>query len=148
MAITWDPSLNLGVPEIDRQHVELFDRLDRLLEAARTGQTEEQVGKLLGYLGDYVVDHFGAEEALMTTRRYPGLAAHAAEHRRFVDEFQALLREYLEDGATLLLVVRVNAKVTAWLREHIYRTDKALAGFLAGGPVLAPDPIVPPRPIR
>lgn len=148
MAITWDPSLTIGVPEIDRQHVELFDRLDRLLEAARTGRTAEEVGKLLGYLGDYVIDHFGAEEALMSARGYPGLAAHQAEHRHFEGELQALLHEYLDDGATLLLVVRVNAKVTTWLREHIYRTDKALAAFLAGVPAASADPLAPARPPR
>jgi hemerythrin len=146
VAITWDPSLTIGVPEIDRQHAELFDRLDHLLEAARTGQTTEEVGKLLGYLGDYVVEHFGAEEALMRTRGYPGLEAHELEHRRFEQEFQALLREYLDDGATLLLVVRVNAKVTAWLSDHIYRTDKALAAFLSGAPGVGVVPLT--RPIR
>ncbi|BDG04224.1 bacteriohemerythrin [Anaeromyxobacter oryzae] len=138
MAITWDPSLAIGVDEIDRQHVELFDRLDRLLEAARAGKTADEVGRLLGFLGEYVVEHFGAEEALMRARGYPGLAEHRAEHERFVAEFSALLQEYLADGATLLLVVRVNARVTAWLREHIYRTDKAVGAFLAGAPGVHP----------
>lgn len=130
MAISWDPTLALGVPEIDGQHLELFTRLDAMLEAARSGRTAEEVGRLLGFLGDYVNDHFGAEEALMTVNQYPGYEAHKAEHERFVADFGALLREYLADGASLLLVVRVNARVTEWLRDHIYRTDKALAQFL------------------
>jgi hemerythrin len=134
MAISWDPSLAIGVPEIDAQHAELFDRLDRLLEGARSGKSADEVGRLLGYLGEYVVEHFGAEEALMKARRYPGLADHQAEHERFSVEFSALLREYLADGATLLLIVRVNARVTAWLREHIYRTDRAFGAFLAATP--------------
>lgn len=133
MALSWDPSLTLGVPAIDGQHIELFQRLDALLEGARAGRSADEIGRMLGFLGDYVGTHFAAEEALMREYAYPDLAAHAAEHARFVEEFQALLREYLADGATLLLVLRVNARVTAWLREHIYRADKALAAFL--GPV-------------
>lgn len=146
MAISWDPSLAVGVPAIDRQHVELFDRLDRLLEAARAGRSAAEVGRLLGFLEDYVVTHFGAEEGLMEARGYPELAAHRAEHARFADDLAALLREFLDDGATTLLVVHVNARVTAWLREHIYRADQALGRFLAdpaGAHPLA-DP-APPR---
>jgi hemerythrin len=131
MAISWDPSLATGNEEIDRQHLELFARLDALLEGARSRRSVEEVGRLLGFLGDYVVTHFAAEEAVMRKHAYPDLEAHRAEHERFVADFSALLREYLSDGASLLLIVRVNARVTEWLREHIYRTDKALARFLA-----------------
>jgi hemerythrin len=131
MAISWDPSLATGNAEIDQQHVELFSRLDALLEGARSKRSVEEVGRLLGFLGDYVVTHFAAEEAVMRKHAYPDLQAHRAEHERFVGDFSALLREYLADGASLLLIVRVNARVTDWLRDHIYRTDKALARFLA-----------------
>ncbi len=145
MAITWNPSLAVGIDEIDRQHIELFDRLDRLLEAARTGKSVQEVGRLLGFLGDYVVEHFGAEEALMKlSRSYPDIEKHRAEHARFTEDFTALAREYLADGATLLLIVRVNARVTEWLREHIYRTDRAMAPYLAV-PAGAQNPPVAPR---
>lgn len=131
MAITWDPTLALGHDDIDAQHLELFARLDALLEGARGGRSVEEVGRLLGFLGDYVVTHFQAEEALMRKHGYPALDAHRAEHEKFVADFSALLREYLADGASLLLIVRVNARVTEWLRDHIYRTDKALGRYLA-----------------
>jgi hemerythrin len=131
MPISWDPSLSLGVADIDRQHQELFARLDTLLEAMRGGKTVDEVERTLRFLGDYVVTHFRAEEDLMRKRAYPGLEAHAEEHRRFVEDFSNLVREFLNEGVTTLLTIRTNARVTAWLRDHIYRTDKALASFLA-----------------
>jgi len=134
MAITWDPTLVLGIPEIDAQHQELFRRLDALLSAIRGGSSRDEVGKTLAFLGDYAVQHFSAEERHMEERFYPGLADHRAEHRIFAAEFRALLAEHHRDGPTPSLIIRVNTQLTSWLRSHVYRTDRALADFLRANP--------------
>lgn len=130
MAIAWDPALAVGVAEIDEQHRELFRRVDALLEAVQSRQSAAEAARLLEYLDAYVVSHFGAEEALMKASRYPGLEAHQAEHARLIEDLAALREEYRRDGVTALLVVRVNARVTQWLFQHINRTDRALGAFL------------------
>ena len=134
MVIAGDPGLLMGIPEIDEQHQELFRRLDALHEAIRSGRSREEVGRTLAFLRGYAVEHFGAEEALMIQRAYPGLADHRAEHVAFVGEIAALETEYQRDGPTASLVIRVNIQLTGWLRSHIYRTDKALAAFLRAAP--------------
>ena len=130
MAITWDPSLVLGVPLIDGQHQELFRRLDALIASIRAGRSREEVGRTLTFLGEYALQHFSAEEALMTEKGYPGLADHRAEHERFGAELRALQAEHTRDGPTASLIIRVNAQLTTWLRTHIHRTDRALVDFL------------------
>lgn len=131
MAIAWDPALAVGVVEIDEQHQELFRRVDALLEAVQARRSAAEAASLLQYLDDYVVTHFSAEEALMKGHHYPGLAAHQAEHGRFVEDLAGLRREYDRDGPTALLVIRVNARVAQWLFEHINRADRAFGAFLA-----------------
>jgi len=130
VALSWDPSLAVGLPEIDGQHQELFVRIDRLLTAIQRGQSAGEVVRLLDYLSRYAVEHFAAEERLMEERQYPEREAHRAEHRRFEVDLAALRAELDRDGPGALLVVRVNSRVTLWLRDHIYRTDKALVAFL------------------
>jgi hemerythrin len=130
MALSWDPSLATGLPEIDGQHQELFARIERLLSAVQRGQSREEVVRVLDYLARYVVEHFSAEERLMEEREYPEREAHRAEHRRFEMDLAALRGELEREGASALLVIRVNARVTLWLRDHIYRTDKALVAYL------------------
>jgi hemerythrin len=130
MPITWDPTLVLGVPLIDAQHEELFRRLDALIEAIRGGRSRAEVGRTLGFLGEYAARHFAAEEALMRDQAYPALADHAAEHERFGAEMRALQAEYGRDGPTASLIIRVNTQLAGWLRSHVYRTDRALADFL------------------
>lgn len=134
MAILWDPTLLVGIPEIDGQHQELFRRLDALHEAIRGGRSRDEVGRTLAFLHQYAVQHFGAEEALMVDRGYPDLADHRAEHVAFVAELEALEGEYQRDGPTASLIIRVNTQLTGWLRSHIYRTDRALVNFLRPTP--------------
>ena len=128
--IAWDRTLETGDPEIDTQHRELFNRIDRLLEASRERRSRAEVTQTLEFLGDYVVQHFSAEEGMMITSAYPDVAAHQAEHRRFVQEFEALYKEFRSEGPSTLFVIRVGNRVTSWLREHIYRTDRQLAEWL------------------
>jgi hemerythrin len=128
--VTWDPNLETGVPEIDGQHRELFARIDRLLAASRERRSREEVGQTLTFLGDYVVHHFAAEERIMAQAEYPDVDAHRAEHAHFVQEFGILYREFKSEGPSTLFIIRVGNRVTAWLREHIYRTDKRLAEYL------------------
>jgi len=134
VAIEWDPTLVVGIAEIDGQHQELFRRLDALHEAIRGGRSREEVGRTLAFLREYAVQHFGAEEALMVDRGYPGLADHRAEHVAFVGELEALEAEHRRDGPTASLIIRVNTQLTGWLRSHIYRTDRELVAFLRATP--------------
>lgn len=128
--ITWDRNLETGDPDIDGQHRELFSRIDKLLAASRERRSREEVGQTLTFLGDYVVEHFAAEERMMALADYPEVEAHRAEHARFVQEFGILYREFKTEGPSTLFIIRVGNRVTGWLREHIYRTDRSLVEYL------------------
>ena len=130
MVLELDPLLLTGVDEIDAQHRELFARIGALLDASRTRRSREEVVRTLEFLGQYVVDHFAAEERMMGAAHYPRLEGHRAEHLQFVREFEILRHELKSEGPTSLFVIRVENRVTEWLREHIYRTDRLLAAWL------------------
>jgi len=130
MALTWDDTLVMGIPELDAQHRELFARIDALLEAIRGGSSRQEVARTLGFLDDYAREHFEAEEALMRDAAFPGLAAHEREHAELVRDLAELAAEHRRDGPSPSLILRVNRRVVDWLRHHIYRTDRELAAFL------------------
>lgn len=129
MAIEWTPALSVGNEEIDAQHQELFRRAGRLLDGIRRGDPGE-TGELVDYLHRYAVTHFGAEEAAMRAARYPGYAAHKAEHDRFIEELLALAVEHDERGGTFV-AVRIDHWLGGWLRGHVSVTDAALGSYLA-----------------
>jgi len=128
--IVFDPTLVTGNSEIDDQHRELFVRIDALLAASRDRRSRAEVGKMLTFLGEYVVSHFAAEERLMVTSGYPDVGPHRVEHADFVQEFASLFQEYKAEGPTSLFVIRIGNRVTAFLRDHIYRTDREFVNWL------------------
>ncbi|HEX7489485.1 MAG TPA: bacteriohemerythrin [Anaeromyxobacteraceae bacterium] len=130
MALTWDTTLVMGVPALDEQHQELFQRVDALLDAIRRGSSREEVGRTLSFVCDYVQTHFAAEEALMLESGYPALSDHKAQHDAFAHDLAALEAEHRRNGPSPSLILRVNARISGWLRDHIYRADRALAEHL------------------
>jgi len=129
MAIAFDESLLTGVPDLARQHRELFVRLDALLEAVRRGSSREEIGHTLAFLRQYVATHFAEEEALMREVAFPGHDGHRAEHAAFIRDLAALEAEHRRDGASPSLIVRVNVWLTSWLRTHIYEADRQIGAF-------------------
>ncbi len=132
LGITFDRTLETGDPEIDEQHRELFHRIDQLLAASSETRTREEVGRMVAFLSDHVNHHFAAEERMMVVADYPETSAHMAEHARFVQEFGALSQEFQREGPSTVLIIRVVNRVTSWLRQHIYRTDRMLVEYLNG----------------
>lgn len=130
MALRWTQALSVGVEEIDEQHRELFRRAENLLEGLRRGEPEE-IGSLVDFLHAYAVTHFGAEEAHMRERRFPGYARHKAEHDAFISDLLALARERDRSGSGAFFALRVNHWLSGWLERHVSRTDAELGRFLA-----------------
>lgn len=58
------PDLVTGNALIDREHRQLFDAINRLMDACGQGQGRAVLQQTLNFLNDYVKKHFGDEEAL------------------------------------------------------------------------------------
>ena len=129
-AVQWTPDLAVGVSLIDDQHKELFKRIDQLLEASSQGKGRDEIEKLIRFLSDYVVTHFGTEEKAMIQHGYGGITAHKGEHLAFVRDFGNLAKSYKTNGASTTLVLALQRRVIDWLNHHIRQSDKALGAFL------------------
>jgi hemerythrin len=129
VTMQWEKRFEVGVEEIDRQHQELFSRVDKLQHAMQAGD-KKVVGELLDFLGGYVVEHFACEEREMKARGYPFLAIHKGVHDRFVELFLKIKAEYEATGETPWLAIKVHSVVVAWLHTHILGMDQQLARYL------------------
>jgi len=129
--LTWDASLETGIVEIDDQHRLLFARARAVLEAVEAGGGHGEVRRTLEFLLDYAAEHFALEERYMALAAYPAAAAHAQEHRELTGRLQAAAAAYDAGGASGPLVADVEALVRGWLADHVRRTDRAMATYLA-----------------
>lgn len=130
MAIEWDESLATGIATIDKQHQELFRRVDALYEACRLGKGKEEASKTLKFLEAYVMEHFGTEENFMVEYDYHAYSEHKGEHLKFMEDIAELRNKFEKEGPNVLSVVLLNRAVSDWLRNHIRKKDKAFGLFL------------------
>jgi len=126
--VTWDQTYSVSVRRLDEQHQKLFALLNALHEAMRQGKGQAFVQDTLSELATYTVTHFRAEEELMRKTNYPGLAAHQAEHQRFVDRVNQFTQDLKAGGNVSSL--QVVGFIKEWLAEHIRRTDRSYSAHL------------------
>ena len=130
MAIQWNSSLATGVAEIDNQHQELIKRINNLLEAMREGKGKETLEKIISFLDEYVIVHFGTEEEYMDQYNYPEYSTHKEEHQSFIVYFNNLKKELASEGPTSVLVIQTQRKLSEWWENHIALLDKKLGEYL------------------
>ncbi|MEW6350335.1 MAG: bacteriohemerythrin [Thermodesulfobacteriota bacterium] len=125
---SWSQDLEVGNELIDRQHRELFSRLERLAQALLMDRGKSEIPELLDFLSMYVGVHFGDEEQLMRAHDYPGYDEQKASHLIFRSEVQ----RWQQRDVTSALTVEVIDKTSRLFRGHIKIMDKKLALFLKG----------------
>ena len=131
MTIAWSEKLTSGSAEIDSQHKELFERINDLLAAQKKGLAGlDELGRVVRYLTEYVVFHFGSEEKLMDRYGYSSASGHKAQHAQFIRVFQRLKERMFTEGFTPALQQETSDLVVDWLLNHIRYSDRALGTYL------------------
>ena len=131
MAIAWNDNLASGSSDIDTQHRELFVRVNNLLAVFDKGTlARDEVARIVQYLTEYVVLHFGNEEKYMTRYRYSSATAHKAQHAQFVKTFLKQKDRLLMEGVSPALAQEMKDLCVDWLLNHIKYSDRALGMYL------------------
>ena len=116
----WSSKIEVGLPEIDAQHRQLFE-----LAATFAGDGEQiRVLKSLAMLTEYVKVHLREEEEMMAACHYPGLEA----HKRLHTEFRRMLFDLLENAKQMTLdqiADAVKFLINGWFYNHILIADFA-----------------------
>ncbi|MGE3259990.1 MAG: bacteriohemerythrin [Geobacter sp.] len=131
MSISWRDELAIGNQRIDGQHRELLQRFDTLLAACRRGEGRAELARLLDFLDEYVVKHFGDEEQLQQTSGFPDFQSHQLLHLGFVKRLADLKSSIRAEGEVQLdHVLTTNKLLLDWLVQHISTRDREVGRFL------------------
>lgn len=128
--VTWDESLDVGVPQFNEDHRRLVGFINDLHGGIVSGIGISQMTYILDGLIDYTKNHFAREEELMAKHDYPDIKAHRREHYELmkqVAEFSARLRE-----GKASFTLELMGFLKEWLVSHIKGTDMKYRGFFAG----------------
>jgi hemerythrin-like metal-binding protein len=113
----------VGWPAIDQLHAEC----DACLAALERASPAEQADAL-ALLFSHLLDHFGAEEALMQASEYPRFDCHKREHDAVL-RVVARVRPLCEAGDHDI-PVRLATEFPQWFGVHANTMDVALAAWL------------------
>jgi hemerythrin len=122
--------MEVGVVEIDAQHMELVNRLNALLSMGHDVDSKEESQKTLNMLEEYIIKHFSDEEELQRKNKYPEYEAHKKLHQTFIDEFEKLKKEFEANGHSLKFTMDLNNSLINWIVKHIKSADVELGKFL------------------
>lgn len=127
----WQQSIVTGVAEVDVEHQLQVRLVESLQQAVATRQGRDTVGALLAQLADASNVHFMSEELLMRLHAWERYQAHVEEHRRLLEDLDAL-RALFEQGDDARLQEGAG-RVQAWLISHIRGMDRAFAEYVTKG---------------
>lgn len=129
----WKDKYKVGVPLIDQQHEELFNRVSSFLqEVQKKGPWEDKLEKVketLNFMQEYVIVHFNEEEAYQEEINYPDIEEHKKAHEKFKDAVNQYAIRFEQEGMTEELVQEFGGKLMTWLILHVAATDQKIGEY-------------------
>lgn len=127
--IEWRDEFSVGVPEVDHEHREMIELINRLHDKLSGRPAAITTMEFLGEIYTKISAHFALEEKVMRARQYDEYREHKADHEQLLDELRDIMDEY-EEGEGLddrLLGERLRI----WFTEHFKTRDARLHKYLA-----------------
>lgn len=122
-SITWLDSYTIGIDNIDLQHKDLFQLINKVI------QCNEEINLQLSLtrLFIYAEEHFKAEEHLMRVIGYSHYKQHQKKHSLLIKELNKSFKEDLSDP---IIKEKLNNMLTRWLLLHIISENFKIESFL------------------
>jgi hemerythrin len=126
--VIWNESFSVGIRKIDKQHQELINIMNFLVENEDASGHSDPIASVLDRMTKYAHLHFETEEALMLEYEYPEYETHQADHTQFKMKTAQFCLDALRRKETL--PDEVISYLRHWLTHHILRTDMKYKPYL------------------
>ncbi len=125
----WTKNLKTGHKKIDEQHQELFKQFDAFIQARLGGEGGKEARKIMVFLQDYTKKHFYYEENLYKRKMYPQIAAHRAEHEKFIENLR-MMKKDCKKQCDIAAAGELNELLGGWFRSHILDEDIKVVNWI------------------
>jgi hemerythrin-like metal-binding protein len=123
--IEWHKEFETGVPEVDHEHRELVDLINRLHAHIENGAEPTRVPEFLGEVFARIAAHFALEESIMRKHAYDEYEGHKAEHERLLDEIRDIM-DAQRDTPSSFYENKLSTVVKNWFIDHFKSKDARL----------------------
>ena len=125
----WYQEYYIGVPEIDKQHQQLIQAVNRVSDIYREKDNERNRRiciEAIKYLKSYTLNHFSDEEAFQRSIGYEDYENHKKIHDDFVQtviEYEKILQEQNYSSESVQKFISICSK---WISYHILNKDQKI----------------------
>lgn len=120
--IEWKPEFSVGNAEVDHEHRELIDLINRVHAGIGEGKDRDRLATGLGEIYAQIAAHFALEEKIMRGAGYENLVSHKQDHESLLDQLADII-DAVELGNTLDQD-DLSSRLNRWFTEH-FRTHDA-----------------------
>jgi len=124
----WQETFCIGMDIIDKQHRELFQKTEELLNEVRDNsvKNKEKIVSMILFLKGYAVNHFADEEAYQLSIGYKGYDEHKKLHEKFVKTVLEHEKKMVDSDFAEKDVKEFTDTLAAWLLYHVIDADKKI----------------------
>lgn len=145
MTISWNDSYGTGLSEIDDEHRELIEIVNRMQASVESGQGAEVMGDVLQEVLAITKTHYAHEENEMQRLGYPGLTEHKREHADSLEKIEKMCDEHTDKATDLspekvlhnlhFLFVKHFMQEDSKFKRYLFETRKSTTAVQPGNPV-------------
>lgn len=122
ICVEWIPKFNLGLHEIDAQHMKLIAIMNKICNAMNEGREAQVVGDVIREMGDYARVHFALEEKYFDEFHYERAEMHKAWHHTFNEKVEELAQA-LKNGEKSVTIDAIGF-LGGWFIDHTQTLDR------------------------
>ena len=126
-SLKWGAEYNIGIKEIDSQHEEFVNIINKLCWAEEHSFPIEIGVRLVYELIKYAEFHFTCEENMMFLYKYGRLSSQIEEHKKLLGIMQMKMNEF-KNGS--IGYDAVSKFAFMWLISHTVEEDKKFGDFM------------------
>ncbi len=127
--LSWSPEYSVGMPSIDREHMELMELVNQIHDELCASAPEAALRILFLRLSTHVLRHFWNEEKLFMGTSYPRADAHAHKHACLLKSLETFQKRLIPVGQSFALEEQLDG-LRHWLMDHITTEDIWLGAYL------------------
>lgn len=128
MESLWKEEYKIGIEKIDQQHQMLFDKIEEMLNIARSSEwkvNRKGVMDILDFLIEYTDFHFETEEGFQQDRAYKSYPEHKKIHVQFKESVLAYKKMLATRYSAKTLKSFIGMLIT-WLVNHVCVCDRKI----------------------
>lgn len=123
----WKEEYNLGIGQIDKQHVEIVKLMNELYDSIHYAKENYVIKDVFVRLLKYANYHFTLELELFQKYHYAEERIHIDEHKYYINKVKTIMiNELLTEKNAALDVLHF---LRSWFENHMMKTDREYCNY-------------------